>query len=296
MPPASSCFTAINVPEECIPEWMGSFSLSAPPNTDLWRKPPRRDTTTAPVLYTALENPFIAAEVTVSADWELEWDQGGLVIYAGPPPGRGSNASSAAERTQEPAQEAAAHPANHEPPPAYRPPAPVAKWVKVGLEFVNNSCNATSVVAGSDGADWSVTALPPHHARRNDLRVKLERIGYALWLYYEDDTAGWKKLREVYRPLDRPSLGSFAGLTFFAGDVVLLGRRGQVSQDRCLCLSAGQLRALAVQSTPWHRERRSATPLRRFRGPGDLLMSVPSISRCWQSWLAPTTPLLSQTL
>jgi hypothetical protein len=42
-----------------------------------------------------------------------------------------------------------------------------------------------------------LSALPPHHARRLDLRVKIERIGYALWVWYEDSVLGWKKLREV---------------------------------------------------------------------------------------------------
>lgn len=51
--------------------------------------------------------------------------------------------------------------------------------------------------ATSDGADWALTALPPSHARRSDLRIKIERIGYALWVWYEDEVAGWKKLREV---------------------------------------------------------------------------------------------------
>jgi hypothetical protein len=74
---------------------------------------------------------------------------------------------------------------------------PAAKWVKVGLEFCNNACHATSVVANSEGADWSLSALPPHHAPRSDLRVKIERIGYALWVWYEDEVLGWKKLREV---------------------------------------------------------------------------------------------------
>ncbi|KAK7713618.1 hypothetical protein SLS57_007422 [Botryosphaeria dothidea] len=164
MPPDSSSFTALNVSSSAVPEWMGSFTLSAPPNTDLWRKPPSSDTSTAPILYTALRNPFVAAEVTVSADWELEWDQAGL-------------------------QDA--------PPPAYTPPEPVSKWVKVGLEFSNNECHATSVCATSDGADWALTSLPSHRGRRSDLRVKMERIGYALWVWYEDDVSGWKKLREV---------------------------------------------------------------------------------------------------
>ncbi|KAF2732107.1 hypothetical protein EJ04DRAFT_525636 [Polyplosphaeria fusca] len=227
MPPDSSSFTALNIPNDAVPEWMGSFTLVAPPNTDLWRKPPSRDTSTAPILYTALRNPFIAAEVTVSADWELEWDQGGLVIFAGAPPGRippvspsTSTPSISTAEIAPPGSEAAAAPSpnasdsstpdsaglppdvvarpqSRGAPPPYTPPAPASKWVKVGLEFCNNVCHATSVCATSDGADWALTALPPHHARRLDLRVKIERIGYALWVWYEDDVSGWKKLREV---------------------------------------------------------------------------------------------------
>jgi len=189
MPPDSSSFTALNVEESAIPDWMGSFTLSAPPNTDLWRKPPSRDTSTAPILYTALRNPFIAAEVTVSSDWELEWDQGGLVIFAGCPPGRITG--SAVQ------QVAAGLPAQGDAPPAYVPPAPASKWVKVGLEFCHNACHATSVCATSDGADWSLTSLSPQQAQRNYLRVKIERIGYALWIWYEDESTSWKKLREV---------------------------------------------------------------------------------------------------
>lgn len=260
MPPASSSFTPLNVSDDIVPEWLGSFTLAAPPNTDLWRKPPSGDVSTAPILYTALRNPFIAAEVTVSADWELEWDQGGLVIFAGTPPGQmaarqAQQAAAAAattspqptttsttstlevpniadilleddddDATQGPATSSlpqtsiASNPGNVEPPspnppgtgpqpvvvdsrgppPAY--PAvqtPASKWVKVGLEFCNNACHATSVVANSDGADWSLSALPAHQQRRYDLRVKIERIGYALWVWYEDDLVGWKKLREV---------------------------------------------------------------------------------------------------
>ncbi|KAF2993449.1 hypothetical protein E8E13_001944 [Curvularia kusanoi] len=228
MPPASSSFTALNVPSDVVPEYMGSFTLAAPPNTDLWRKPPSRDTSTAPVLYTALRNPFIAAEVTVSADWELEWDQGGLVIFAGAPPGQrapavsteGPNVVSIA--LEDPVAVSVpttnAHhsrrssnsripvpnpghppppPRSQTPPPAYPTPTPASKWVKVGLEFCNNASHATSVVANSDGADWSMTALPAHHAHRSHLRVKIERIGFALWVWYEDEIMGWRKLREV---------------------------------------------------------------------------------------------------
>ena len=232
MPPVSSSFTPLNIPNNAVPEWMGSFTLAAPPNTDLWRKPPSGDTSTAPILYTALRNPFISAEVTVSADWELEWDQGGLVIFAGAPPGHIATAeletpsvanislddtritpspslsqvssidSLDTPPTQRPATEeehdpGARHRRERGPPPAYIPPAPASKWVKVGLEFCNNSCHATSVVANNDGADWALSALPPQQARRLYLRVKIERIGYALWVWYEDEVLGWRKLREV---------------------------------------------------------------------------------------------------
>ncbi|KAF2277701.1 uncharacterized protein EI97DRAFT_373814 [Westerdykella ornata] len=201
MPPDRLSFTALNVPDDEVPEWMGSFTLAAPPNTDLWRKPPSRDTSTAPILYTALRNPFIAAEVTVSADWELEWDQAGLVIFAGAPPGPPGRTGNSSPQHQQPTPLDVTHssPSDHvhDPPPAYLAPAPASKWVKVGLEFCNNACHASSVCATSDGADWALSALPPHHARRLDLRVKMERIGYALWVYYRDEVAGWKKVREV---------------------------------------------------------------------------------------------------
>jgi regulation of enolase protein 1 (concanavalin A-like superfamily) len=238
MPPASESFTPLNIADDVVPEWLGSFTLAAPPNTDLWRKLPAGDTSTAPILYTALRSPFIAAEVTVSADWELEWDQGGLVIFAGAPPGQIAAVAAAATATlelpdianivlddsatpspstsllqspsidsiesfdttstQTPAQESGSSPQiPRGPPPAYAPPAPASKWVKVGLEFCNNAFHATSVVANCEGADWSLSALPAHHARRLDLRVKIERIGYALWVWYEDGMMGWKKLREV---------------------------------------------------------------------------------------------------
>ncbi|KAF1972407.1 hypothetical protein BU23DRAFT_569191 [Bimuria novae-zelandiae CBS 107.79] len=227
MPPDSSSFTALNCPpDSALPEHMGSFSLAAPPNTDLWRKPPSRDTSTAPILYTALRNPFIAAEVTVAAEWELEWDQGGLVIFAGAPPGRVATATSREGSSNSPSSSpspassnsapAPTHPATPAPtsqnagqhpgpgaaaaavpqsqaPPAYMPPAPASKWVKVGLEFCNGACHATSVVATSDGADWARADI----VRRPQLRVKIERIGCALWVWYEDGLAGWKKLREV---------------------------------------------------------------------------------------------------
>lgn len=187
-PPDRSCFQALNIPSNTIPEYMGSFHLSAPPNTDLWRKPPSRDTSTAPILYTSLRYPFVSAEVTVSAQWKFEWDQAGLCIFAGTPPGRIPPAAAITTISADGT-------ATTIPPPYTLPVA--SKWVKIGLEFTNNACHAASVVATADGADWAVTPLPPYQAHCSDLRIKLERIGWALWIYFEDRQLGWKKLREV---------------------------------------------------------------------------------------------------
>lgn len=87
MPPDRLCFTTLNLPRNYdLPESLEYFTLSAAPNTDLWRKPPDRETSTAPIIFTSLRRPFVIAEVTVTADWEMEWDQGGLVIFAGSSP------------------------------------------------------------------------------------------------------------------------------------------------------------------------------------------------------------------
>lgn len=197
MPPDRSSFTALNLPaQSSVPEWMGLFSLQAQPNTDLWRKPPSRDTSTAPILYTSLRQPFIAAEVTISADWELEWDQAGLVIFAGAPPGRVAMSTNPPVATVAPPPTVGSSVPSEQLPP-YAAPVPASKWVKAGLEFCNNACNASSVCATSDGADWSLAPLPASHNQRADLRVKLERVGYALWVWFEDAVNGWKKLREV---------------------------------------------------------------------------------------------------
>ena len=191
MPLDSSSFTALNLPSTfTLPHCMEYFTLEAGPNTDLWRKPPNGDTSTAPIVFTSLRHPFIVAEVTVSADWEMEWDQGGLVIFAGGAPQPFSPTMTTARRSNA------------------RPPC---KWVKAGMEFSSGTVNASSVSATADGADWCLSPLAPasQGSMINSLRIKLERIGHALWIWYQvpsispyATTPGavgstWKKLREV---------------------------------------------------------------------------------------------------
>jgi regulation of enolase protein 1 (concanavalin A-like superfamily) len=179
LPVISYDFATLNILPEDTPTDTKYFSLTAEPQTDLWRKPPGQDTSTAPILFRSLRFPFVSAEVTVCADWGLEWDQAGLVLFVGAPPG-----------------ETAPLPASDHNPPPYSGLS-TSKWVKIGLEYNNNVCHVSTTVATTHGSDWSITALPSYHSQRSDLRIKFERLGVGLWFYYEDQVLGWKKLREI---------------------------------------------------------------------------------------------------
>jgi regulation of enolase protein 1 (concanavalin A-like superfamily) len=204
-PPINYCLLGLNVAPERIPQQSDSFTLTAQPRTDLWRKALGEDTTTAPVLFTPLRFPFVSAEVTVDATWALEWDQAGLVIFTGEPPGQvvspyNSNNQPPERQQQQPSITTLSSEQQDDsgsPPPYPFAPVNRPKWAKVGLEYSNNACHASSAVATADGADWSATAIPPQQSQRGDLRVKLERLGQALWLSYEDESAGWRKFREI---------------------------------------------------------------------------------------------------
>ncbi|KAL1979939.1 hypothetical protein VTN96DRAFT_4895 [Rasamsonia emersonii] len=198
MPPDPSSFTALNLPSTfSLPPCMDYFTLAAGPNTDLWRKPPNGDTSTAPIVFTSLRRPFVVAEVTVSADWEMEWDQGGLVIFAGAAPGQSLPSDASNLRSGRGGWD--------------QPSSNSCKWVKAGMEFSSGTVNASSVSATADGADWCLSplALPNLPTAITSLRIKLERIGHSLWIWYQIPSISpyavtpgavgstWKKLREV---------------------------------------------------------------------------------------------------
>ncbi|KAL2401771.1 hypothetical protein ABEF93_008299 [Exophiala dermatitidis] len=223
---ACSGFTAVNVdsdfeqPED-IHEY---FTLQAPPNTTIWRKPSAIDDTTAPMVLKRLQQSFILAEVTVSADFAMEFDQAGLVIFSGslrdPPSSRSPNVRRS-PRYYRPRMETLAR----------------GKWAKAGLEFTGGELHAASVVAiSSCGADWSSSARMPSPSTTFDpfsltsqsLRIKFERVEESLWIWYqipnlspqpsdcqppsfdpgrrspEDVGSGWKKMREI--------MGFFGGM------------------------------------------------------------------------------------
>lgn len=194
---------------------MEYFSLTAGPNTNLWRKPPTGDIATAPIIFTSLRSPFTIAEVTVSADWEMEWDQGGLVIFTGPTPEASllsSAPSSGRQRTQHLQISRSQQ----------QPGTRACKWVKAGMEFSSGAMHASSVSATADGADWCLSPLDSSpqpvdqttspvmtSTTSHSLRIKLERVGFSLWVWYQvpsvspyaltpgEVVSSWKKLREV---------------------------------------------------------------------------------------------------
>lgn len=108
------------------------FILSTPPNTDLWLKPAPLNgpptslpniATSQPTFYTPIRlATLIRASVTVSFDAVQLYDQAGAILLY---------------------------------------PADSTKWIKAGLEYVDEQAKRSVVVAsgGGHGADWSVS--PP---------------------------------------------------------------------------------------------------------------------------------------
>lgn len=199
----TSQFETLNVaPTFKLPDNLDYFTLTAPPNTRICRNDASRDETTAPMMLTRLSHPLVVAEVTITADFDMEWDQAGLIVFTGPPPCRTPSSPALRRRRLQPTEEVEA-----------------GKWVKAGLEFTGGGINVSSVVATSaSGGDWSLSPLLCAESLRDSyepinfsLRLKFERIGDALWIWYrnvdcpssslprtpEAVYAAWRKLREV---------------------------------------------------------------------------------------------------
>lgn len=196
MAPARRCFATLNLANAaCLPPELDYFTLTARPTTKVWREPGLPDTITAPMIYTTLHEPLIVAEVTITANWEIEWDQAGIIIFAGIPPHTEGR------------------------PPSPHGQDPCRRWVKAGLELCSGTLHVSSTAAvSSSGADLSLNPLPistqhnaPHALIMPGVRIKLERIGDALWVSYQhpqssahmtfhspaEMSRGWCKVREV---------------------------------------------------------------------------------------------------
>lgn len=178
-----SGFTILNVgsnfeqPED-VHEY---FSLQAPPNTNIQRKPSASDDTTAPMLLKRLNQSFLLAEVTVSADFAMDHDQAGLVIFADSLPTSSLSQSLTIRRSSRYSRSSSE-------------PLATGKWAKAGLEFARGELHAASSVATSSyGADWSssarmpspLTAFDPFSLTAQSLRIRFERVDESLWISYE---------------------------------------------------------------------------------------------------------------
>ncbi len=174
-------FVAVNVPTsfeqpDDVDEY---FSLRAPPNTSIWRKPSASDDTTAPMILKRLRHSFLLAEVTVSAVLSEEFDQAGIVIFAGSLP----------DPTLSPLPIAARRVSRHS--GRGSDARATGRWAKAGLELIEGGLHAASVVAISPcGADWAgipLTSTPfgAHSSVSQSLRIKLERVDESLWIWYE---------------------------------------------------------------------------------------------------------------
>ena len=199
------------------------FTLAAHPSSMLWRRPRSDTVASAPMVLTHLRHPFVVAEVTVNADFQREWDQGGLVIFSGPSP-RFPALSVPPPRRLECSRCTSSHGTSNE----------QGRWVKAGLELTGNMLQLTSAAASRDsGTDLCLAPLTLSlgeaqlqssysDINHTSLRVKLERVGDSLWVWYRIPNPGgfsstssysptpeicsqaWRKVREV--------MGFFSGI------------------------------------------------------------------------------------
>ncbi|KAF8963789.1 hypothetical protein BDZ97DRAFT_1661239 [Flammula alnicola] len=142
------------------------LTIHAPPKTDLWRKPPHTDVDNAPtiLLSTPIDlHKFHSARVTVSANWNTLYDQGGLALFI--------------------------------------PDEDIKKWVKTGIEYVWGK-PFVGTVATSRWSDWSLVPLPESANGKVTIQVEREtkegeRVE-SLWIYIINEETGEKLgIREI---------------------------------------------------------------------------------------------------
>ncbi|KAL6233655.1 hypothetical protein BDW75DRAFT_214471 [Aspergillus navahoensis] len=106
--------------DEVLP---AEFTIKAPPETDIWAKPPSTERFNAPILYKSIPlDTFKRARVAFSANWSQKYDQGGLIIVLN---------GNSGDR----------------------------KWVKTGIEFTHDKPHL-STVSKDRWADWSLLPVP----------------------------------------------------------------------------------------------------------------------------------------
>ncbi|OJJ43271.1 hypothetical protein ASPZODRAFT_19674 [Penicilliopsis zonata CBS 506.65] len=121
------------------------FSVTAPPSTDVWAKPPATRPFNAPILYRSIPlAKFKRVRVAFNAAWKDLYDQGGLILLLD-----GADESK-------------------------------RKWVKSGIEFTHGKPHLSTVVKDR-WADWSLLPVPSGGALAT-LEMVREDDG-SLWVY-----------------------------------------------------------------------------------------------------------------
>ncbi|KAH7169463.1 hypothetical protein DER46DRAFT_645838 [Fusarium sp. MPI-SDFR-AT-0072] len=153
-----------------------SFTLSATPGNDIWRKPPNWDLFNAASrnLQIGRLDAFKSASICFDAKWEFEYDQTGLILQL-----------ESISGTQNP------------------------RWIKAGFEFFGNQPQI-STVACDRFADWSVIPLS-FVTDTKTIRILVERvediIGVSLWVYFVQEDGEKFPLREICWVYDEDGTG-----------------------------------------------------------------------------------------
>jgi uncharacterized protein len=140
--------------------------IRARPKTDMWRKPPDTDIDNAPtrLISTPIDiHRFHSARVTVSANWNTLYDQGGLILYI------------SGEDT--------------------------TTWMKTGIEFFKEKPFVATAVT-NPWCDWALEQLEKEKGGKVTIQVEREvKEGKkldSLWVYTVDEETGRKmEVREI---------------------------------------------------------------------------------------------------
>ncbi|KAJ0316394.1 hypothetical protein COL5a_011592 [Colletotrichum fioriniae] len=144
---------------------MSSFTLSAAPNTDVWKKPPAHNVYDAPTKTVPAKplSQFKSAKITFTADWTEQYDQAGLIVTF--------DSNSGREK----------------------------RWIKTGLEYYQGTPQL-STVACDRWADWSITPLAAFEDTKSiTVLIEQERdfMGPSFWVYYVKQDGTKVALREI---------------------------------------------------------------------------------------------------
>ena len=140
------------------PDLTKPFSIVCPKNTDIYDTPPDTHRFNAPIIFTKTTvGQFKSIAVTISADWQQRYDQGGLIVVIHNQDG-------------------------------------TKKWIKTGIEFLEG-VPWISVVTKDRWADWSLRPLS--EAGSTSGRIQVESEGKNLWVYVIDKDGKKLPTREV---------------------------------------------------------------------------------------------------